>query len=288
MNINSNAWRTKLRRAAGRLLVAGTPVRDLLLRAKHLFVEATAAKIARWRPLSHQRLRQGRRVRILGTFGFSDASHPPQRCCLNCTCDRATIDALGPREQMFGAKQQVPHGGQSDQQAVSIVAQPAVLLFNPETAPYVAQYYQPQFEAAGPAFGVRATAAVVRHAAEIESAVFEMARERESGLVLPPDNFSYVHRDLIVALAARHRVPVVYPFRFMVRDGGLVSYGVDLGETFPRAAEYVDRILKGEKPMDLPVQAPTKFELVINLKTAKALGLEVPPMLLARADEVIE
>jgi putative ABC transport system substrate-binding protein len=166
--------------------------------------------------------------------------------------------------------------------------QRAVLLFNPETAPYVAQYYQPQFEAAAPAFSVRAHAAVVRHATEIESAISEIASKRESGLVLPPDNFSYVHRDLIVALAAKHRLPVVYPFRFMVREGGLVSYGVDLGETFPRAAEYIDRILKGERPTDLPVQAPTKFELVINLKTAKALGLEIPPTLLARADEVIE
>jgi len=107
-------------------------------------------------------------------------------------------------------------------------------------------------------------------------------------LVVPPDNFSYVHRELIFALAARHRLPAVYPFRFMAREGGLVSYGVDLGETFPRAAEYIDRILKGTKPADLPVQAPTKFELVINLKTAKALGLEIPPTLLARADEVIE
>jgi putative ABC transport system substrate-binding protein len=93
---------------------------------------------------------------------------------------------------------------------------------------------------------------------------------------------------LIFALAARHRLPAVYPFRFMAREGGLVSYGVDLGETFPRAAEYIDRILKGTKPAELPVQAPTKFELVINLKTAMALGLDVPPTLLARADEVIE
>ena len=119
-------------------------------------------------------------------------------------------------------------------------------------------------------------------------AIADLAREPGGGLIVPPDNFSYVHRTLIFALAARHRVPAVYPFRFMAREGGLVSYGVDLGETFPRAAEYIDRILKGTKPADLPVQAPTKFELAINLKTAKALGLEVPPTLLARADEVIE
>jgi putative ABC transport system substrate-binding protein len=97
-----------------------------------------------------------------------------------------------------------------------------------------------------------------------------------------------VNRELIFALAARYRLPAVYPFRFMAREGGLVSYGVDLGETFPRAAEYVDRILKGAKPADLPVQAPTKFELAINLKTANALGLTIPPTLLGTADEVIE
>src|SRR5262249_23644240 len=100
--------------------------------------------------------------------------------------------------------------------------------------------------------------------------------------------FSYVHRSTIFALTARYRVPAVYPFRFMAREGGLVSYGVDLGETFPRAAEYVDRILRGTKPADLPVQAPTSFELAINVKTASALGLPVPPTLIARADEVIE
>ena len=105
---------------------------------------------------------------------------------------------------------------------------------------------------------------------------------------MPPDNFSYVHRELIFALAAQHCLPAVYPFRFMARAGGLVSYGVDLGETFPCAAEYVDRILKGTKPADLPVQAPTKFELAINVKTARVLGLDVSPTLLDRADEVIE
>ena len=166
--------------------------------------------------------------------------------------------------------------------------QRAVLLFNPQTAPYVAQYYQRPFEAAAPSFGVQATAAVVHQTGEIEAAIADMVREPGGGLVVPPDNFSYVHRELIFALAARHRLPAVYPFRFMARAGGLISYGVDLGETFPRAAEYIDRILKGTKPADLPVQAPTKFELAINVKTARALGLEVPPTLLARADEVIE
>ncbi len=164
----------------------------------------------------------------------------------------------------------------------------AVLLFNPQTAPYVAEYYQRPFEAAAPSFGVKAIAAIVHQTAEIEAAIADLARAPGGGLVVPPDNFSYVHRGLIFALAARHRLPAVYPFRFMAREGGLVSYGVDLGETFPRAAEYVDRILKGAKPADLPVQAPTKFELAINLKTARVLGLDVPPTLLARADEVIE
>jgi len=102
------------------------------------------------------------------------------------------------------------------------------------------------------------------------AAIADLAREPGGGLIVPPDNFSYVHRALIFALAARHRVPAVYPFRFMAREGGLASYGVDLGETFPRAAEYIDRILKGTRPADLPVQAPTKFELAVNLKTENA------------------
>jgi putative ABC transport system substrate-binding protein len=164
----------------------------------------------------------------------------------------------------------------------------AVLLYNPQTAPYVGEYYQRPLEAAAPSFGVQVIAVLVRQTADIEAAIGDLAREPGGGLVVPPDNFSYVHRELIFTLAARHRVPAVYPFRFMAREGGLVSYGVDLGETFPRAAEYIDRILKGTRPDALPVQAPTNFELAINLKTAKALGIEVPPTLLARADEVIE
>ena len=164
----------------------------------------------------------------------------------------------------------------------------AALLFNPQTAPYVAEYYQRPFEAAAPSIGVQAMAVLVRQMGEIEAAIGDLAREPGGGLVVPPDNFSYVHRELIFALAARHRLPAVYPFRFMAREGGLISYGVDLGETFPRAAEYIDRILKGTKPADLPVQAPTKFELAINVKTARVLGLDVSPTLLDRADEVIE
>ena len=107
-------------------------------------------------------------------------------------------------------------------------------------------------------------------------------------MVVTPSPMATEHRNLIIALAARHRLPAVYPFRYWTTSGGLISYGPDLIEPYRRAAGYVDRILKGEKPADLPVQAPTKYELVINLKTAKALGIEVPPTLLARADEVIE
>src|SRR5438034_7956962 len=162
--------------------------------------------------------------------------------------------------------------------------QHAALLFNPETAPYVSEYYRGPFEAAAPGFGVQASVAILHQMADIEPAMAAVAREPGGGLVVPPDNFSYVHRSMIFALAGGHRLPAVYPFRFRARDGGLVSYGVDLGETFPRAAEYIDRILGGAKAADLPVQAPTKFELAINLKVANALGLSVPPTLLARAD----
>jgi ABC-type uncharacterized transport system substrate-binding protein len=150
--------------------------------------------------------------------------------------------------------------------------QHVALLFNPQTAPYVAEYYQRPFEEGAPAFGVRASAVVVHEMPEIEAAMAALAREPGGGLVVPPDNFSYVNRTMIFALAARHMLPAVYPFRFMAREGGLVSYGVDLSETFPRAAEYVDRILGGTKPADLPVQAPTKFELAINLKAASAFS----------------
>jgi ABC-type uncharacterized transport system substrate-binding protein len=138
------------------------------------------------------------------------------------------------------------------------------------------------------ALGVELSPVGVRDAGEIERAVTTFARFPNGGLIVTGSAPAAIHRDLIVTLAARHKLPAVYVGRFFVTAGGLVSYGPDLVDQHRRAAEYVDRILKGEKPADLPVQAPTKYELVINLKTAKSLGLTVPPALLARADEVIE
>ena len=142
-------------------------------------------------------------------------------------------------------------------------------------------------QAAAPSFGVEVRPVGVHDAPEIERAVTAFARSSNGGLIVTAVPLA-VHRELIVALAARHRLPAVYSFRYYATSGGLISYGPDTTDPYRRAADYVDRILKGEKPADLPVQAPTKYELVINLKTAKALGLEVPPTLLARADEVIE
>jgi putative tryptophan/tyrosine transport system substrate-binding protein len=139
-----------------------------------------------------------------------------------------------------------------------------------------------------PSFGVEVSPINVRDAPEIERAVAAFARPASGGLIVTASGLTFVHRDLIVTLAARHQLPAVYWDRAPVAGGGLISYGADLLDQYRRAAGYVDRILKGEKPGDLPVELPTKFELVINLKTAKALGLEVPPTLLARADEVIE
>ena len=143
-------------------------------------------------------------------------------------------------------------------------------------------------QAAAPSFGVEVRPVGVHDAPEIERAVTAFARSSNGGLIVAAIPPLAVHRELIIALAARHRLPAVYSFRYYATSGGLISYGPDTTDPFRRAADYVDRILKGEKPADLPVQAPTKYELVINLKTAKALGLEIPPTLLARADEVIE
>jgi putative ABC transport system substrate-binding protein len=161
------------------------------------------------------------------------------------------------------------------------------MLFNPVVATY-AEFWLNPFKAAAAAFGVDAIAAPVRDKAELESVVATQARAPNSGFVVMPDSFTDAHSAEITSLAARHRLPAVYAYRFFTAAGGLMSYGVDLIDNFPRAATYVDRILKGEKPADLPVQAPAKYVLTINLKTAKALGLDVPLLFQQRADELID
>jgi putative tryptophan/tyrosine transport system substrate-binding protein len=161
------------------------------------------------------------------------------------------------------------------------------VLYNPKTAPYAGSLLR-SIGSAAPSFAVEPTDTPVANAAEIERAIDSFAQTSNSGLLVLPDSTTLLHRDLIIARAAHHRLPAIYPFRYFAINGGLVSYGTDAADTHRQAVSYVDRILRGTKPEDLPVQAPIKFELIVNLKTAKALGLEVPPTLLARADEVIE
>jgi putative tryptophan/tyrosine transport system substrate-binding protein len=161
------------------------------------------------------------------------------------------------------------------------------MLFNPVSATY-ADYWLNPFRTAAPTFAVEAIAAPVRDTSELEPVIAAQAREPNGGLIAMPDSFTDAHRVEITSLAARYRLPAVYPFRFFAEVGGLLSHGVDRTDNFRRAAAYVDRILKGEKPAELPVQAPTKYETVINLKTARTLGLQIPDKLLALADEVIE
>jgi putative tryptophan/tyrosine transport system substrate-binding protein len=160
-------------------------------------------------------------------------------------------------------------------------------MFNPAAAPYV-EYFMSPFKTAAQSLGVTASAAAVQDASEIEPVVSALAREPNGGLVVMPDSFMLAHRVEVTSLAARYRLPTVYPWRSFAEVGGMLSYGVDPTDNFRRAASYTDRILKGEKPNELPVQAPVKFELVINLKAARALGLDVPTQLQQLADEVIE
>ena len=161
------------------------------------------------------------------------------------------------------------------------------ILFNPATAPY-AEYFLNPFKAAAASFAVELIAAPVHDTSEIESVIAAQARAPNGGLIAMTDSFINSHRTEITSLAAHYRVPAIYSFRFFPELGGLLSYGNDVRDNYRRAATYVDRILKGEKPSELPVQAPVKFELVIHLKTAKALGLDVPLHLQQSADEVIE
>jgi putative ABC transport system substrate-binding protein len=160
-------------------------------------------------------------------------------------------------------------------------------LFNPSTSPH-AEPFMRQADAAASAIGIKLSAAPFQDDAEIERVIATLSREPGSGLIVLPEPSTNVRSAIIIELAARYRLPTLYAFRYQATGGGLISYGVDLADSFHDAAAYVDRILKGEKPADLPVQAPTKFTLIVNLKTAKALGLEVPTSTLLRATEVIE
>jgi putative ABC transport system substrate-binding protein len=159
-------------------------------------------------------------------------------------------------------------------------------MFNPDLAPVSA--HMSSFDTAARSLKVAPIIAPVHSDAEIETAIVALGREPGGGLVVMPDGFTETHRAAIILATTRNNVPAVYAFSDFVRDGGLLSYGVDRVDTFRRAATYVDRILRGEKPGDLPVQFPTKYEMVLNLKTAKALCLALPPSIMLRADEVIE
>jgi putative ABC transport system substrate-binding protein len=163
----------------------------------------------------------------------------------------------------------------------------ATIMFNPDTTPFVSRF-MPSFETAARSLKVAPISAPVHSDAEIEGAISALGRELGGGLVVMPDTFLFLHRVTIISAAARNSVPAVYTLSIFARDGGLLSYGVDQVDTWRRAATYVDHILRGAKPGDLPVQFPTKFEMVVNLKTAKAFGLTVPQSIILRADEVIE
>ncbi len=160
------------------------------------------------------------------------------------------------------------------------------LIYNPTTAPYEGMLQS--IEAAAPPYGIEVTTRGVKDASELEPAVAAVGREAGGALVVFPDIFNTAHQERIIALAAQYRLPAIYPYRFFTTGGGLMSYGIDTPDLFRRMAGYVDRILKGEKPGELPVQAPSKFELVVNLKTAKTLGIAIPDKILALADDVIE
>ena len=163
----------------------------------------------------------------------------------------------------------------------------AAIIFNPKTSPYRDVYLSP-FNSAAASNGMEALAVPVSDEAELETVIAAQARGMNGGLVVMPDGFLNVYRAEIVSLTARYRLPAAYPWRFFAELGGLLSYGSEQSDEFRLAASYVDRILKGEKPAELPVQAPTDYKLVINLKTAKLLGLDAPPFLQQRADKLIE
>jgi putative ABC transport system substrate-binding protein len=161
------------------------------------------------------------------------------------------------------------------------------VIFNPKTAPYHASFMA-AIESASASFGVQSLALPLNDVGEIEPAIIKLAREQNVGVIFPSDGFNWVYRKTLIPLVAQHRIPAIYAWRQFALDGGLIAYGIDGIDPYRRAASYIDQVLRGTRPGDLPIQQPTKFELIINLKTAKALGLTVPVELLRRADEVIE
>jgi len=162
------------------------------------------------------------------------------------------------------------------------------LLFNPSTAPTAGEYYLPSFQEAARSLGMEAIPSPVHSPEEIESTLAAIAKESGGGLVVMPDTFLVVNRSQIIKSVTQNRTPAIYPYRYFVADGGMFSYGVNTPDILRRSAEYISRIIKGEKPADLPVQVPVKFELFINRRAFQALGLTIPQTLLATADEVIE
>jgi putative ABC transport system substrate-binding protein len=162
------------------------------------------------------------------------------------------------------------------------------VMYGSGTAPGDGLYYLRSIQAEAHSKHLKMAGIRVNNPGEIERGISGIAREPDGALIVTPDLTTTLYRDAIIRMTLRYRVPAMYPFRYVAAEGGLISYGVDVADQYRHAAEYVDRILKGAKPRELPVQAPTKFELAINLKTAKALGLDVPGTLLARADELIE
>jgi ABC-type uncharacterized transport system substrate-binding protein len=164
----------------------------------------------------------------------------------------------------------------------------ATILYNPDTAPGGGEYFLPSFDSGARTLGLKPFNASVRSPEEIERVIRDLPDKPESGLVVMTDSFLTVHRKLLISLADRYKLPALYPLSVFAKEGGLIGYGPDYYDLFRRSASYVDRILRGEQPANLPVQVPIKFELTINLKAAKSIGIEISPTLLARADEVIE
>jgi putative ABC transport system substrate-binding protein len=162
------------------------------------------------------------------------------------------------------------------------------IMFNPDTAASNLSFFLPQVETVAASIAVEPVTTPVRSPAEIESTLADLGRNEAQGLMIIPDNFMSIHRALIIEQVARLRIPAIYPFRYFATDGGLVACGADMLDLYRRTSVYVDRILRGGKPADLPVQEPAKVDLVVNLRTAEALGLSVPRIVMARASEVIE